>query len=83
MEQMSGPNMELSDARSSDLLQVPATSRERELQAYMATLQQSIWNLVEELRRMKIRNTQLEQQLNNLTNKENDKLQNNDKEASQ
>ncbi|KAK1326903.1 Calcium-dependent protein kinase 8 [Acorus calamus] len=83
MEQMSGQNMELSDARSSDLLQVPATSRERELQTYMATLQQSIWNLVEELHRMKIRNTQLEQQLNNLTNKENDKLQNNDKETSQ
>ncbi|XP_006844998.2 serine/threonine-protein kinase fray2 [Amborella trichopoda] len=48
----------------------PSSSRERELQTQMVQLQQRIGSLVEELQRVKIKNAQLERQLNTLSNKE-------------
>ncbi|KAK1320569.1 hypothetical protein QJS10_CPA03g00389 [Acorus calamus] len=89
MEQTSGQNTELSNVRSNDLLPTsplqvyPPISRERELQANVAQLQQSILNLVEELRRVKIKNAQLERRLNDLPNKEDKRVQNSDNEARQ
>ncbi|GMJ04247.1 MITOGEN-ACTIVATED PROTEIN KINASE KINASE KINASE KINASE4, TARGET OF TEMPERATURE3 [Hibiscus trionum] len=42
----------------------PSSARERELQSQVLQLQQSIGNLVEELQRQKMKNMQLEKQLN-------------------
>ncbi|KAF5479602.1 hypothetical protein F2P56_000411 [Juglans regia] len=73
VEQTSGkqPEPEPLVAVTSDLLQMsPATSREKELQYQVNHLQQSLENLVEELRRHKMKNDQLERQLNALVNKE-------------
>ncbi|XP_021298990.1 serine/threonine-protein kinase BLUS1 isoform X2 [Herrania umbratica] len=46
----------------------PSSLRERELQSQVIQLQQSIGNVVEELQRQKMRNMQLEKQLNALAN---------------
>ncbi|XP_040936757.1 serine/threonine-protein kinase BLUS1 isoform X2 [Gossypium hirsutum] len=52
-----------------DLLQIVHSSpREKELQFRVLQLQQSIGNLVEELQRQKMKNAQLEKQLNALAN---------------
>lgn len=57
--------IDLAEAGTSDLLQMPATSvRERELQSMVIQLQQSIGSLVEELQRQKMKNVQLEKKLN-------------------
>ncbi|KAL1205973.1 Serine/threonine-protein kinase BLUS1 [Cardamine amara subsp. amara] len=51
-----------------ELLQIsPATLRERELQSQVMLLQQSFSSLTEELKKQKLRNGQLENQLNALT----------------
>ncbi|KAL3378855.1 hypothetical protein AABB24_004666 [Solanum stoloniferum] len=57
--------IDMAEAGTSDLLQMPATSvRERELQSMVIQLQQSIGSLVEELQRQKMKNVQLEKKLN-------------------
>ncbi|KAH7532503.1 serine/threonine-protein kinase BLUS1 isoform X2 [Ziziphus jujuba] len=71
VEQTSGKQAESAEAGAGDLLQIPpASSRERELQSQVIHLQQSIGSLVEELQRQKLKNVQLERQLNALVNKE-------------
>ncbi|KAG4182148.1 hypothetical protein ERO13_A09G026700v2 [Gossypium hirsutum] len=65
LEQSSGKLGDLSEVGTNDLLQIPPSStRERELQSQVLQLQQSIGNLVEELQRRKMKNMQLEKQLN-------------------
>ncbi|KAB2064563.1 hypothetical protein ES319_A09G028400v1 [Gossypium barbadense] len=65
LEQSSGKLGDLSEVGTNDLLQIPPSStRERELQSQVLQLQQSIGNLVEELQRQKMKNMQLEKQLN-------------------
>ncbi|GMI99149.1 MITOGEN-ACTIVATED PROTEIN KINASE KINASE KINASE KINASE4, TARGET OF TEMPERATURE3 [Hibiscus trionum] len=65
LEQNSGKLGDLSEVGTNDLLQMPPSSaRERELQSQVLQLQQSIGNLVEELQRQKMKNMQLEKQLN-------------------
>ncbi|XP_043724956.1 serine/threonine-protein kinase BLUS1-like isoform X2 [Telopea speciosissima] len=71
VEQSSGHQAESSDAGRTDLLQIfPASAREKELQAHVIHLQQSMESLVEELQRLKIVNAQLERQLNALQKKQ-------------
>ncbi|KAI4348164.1 hypothetical protein L6164_008920 [Bauhinia variegata] len=70
VEQSCGKNTESAEAGTADLLQVPpATTRERELQSQVIQLQQSIASLVEELQRQKMKNAQLEKQLNSIANR--------------
>ncbi|XP_012483800.1 serine/threonine-protein kinase BLUS1 isoform X1 [Gossypium raimondii] len=65
LEQSSGKLGDLSEVGTNDLLQIPPSSaREKELQSQVLQLQQSIGNLVEELQRQKMKNIQLEKQLN-------------------
>ncbi|OMO69636.1 hypothetical protein COLO4_28990 [Corchorus olitorius] len=60
LEQTSGKLGDLTDVGTNDLLQIPLSSaRERELQAQVIQLQQSIGNLVEELQRQKMKNVQM------------------------
>ncbi|XP_019051531.1 PREDICTED: serine/threonine-protein kinase BLUS1-like isoform X3 [Nelumbo nucifera] len=68
LEQTSGHyHMEFADSCTRDLSQISsASAREKELQSQVISLQQSIGNLVEELQRQKIINSQLERQLNAL-----------------
>ncbi|XP_057447450.1 serine/threonine-protein kinase BLUS1 [Lotus japonicus] len=69
-EQSCGKNTESVEAGAVDPLQVPpATTRERELHFQVIQLQQSIGSLVEELQRQKMKNVQLEKQLNSMVNK--------------
>ncbi|KAK9925307.1 hypothetical protein M0R45_033635 [Rubus argutus] len=71
VEQTSGTQGETADVSTSDLLQTPpASSREKELQSLVINLQQSVGNLVEQLQRQKMKNAQLERQLNVLANKD-------------
>ncbi|KAG6716017.1 hypothetical protein I3843_04G024800 [Carya illinoinensis] len=71
VEQTSGKQAESAEAVPSDLLQMPpATAREKELQFQVNHLQRSVESLVEELRRHKMKNAQLEKQLNALANRE-------------
>ncbi|XP_022750591.1 serine/threonine-protein kinase BLUS1-like isoform X2 [Durio zibethinus] len=72
LEQTSGKVGDLTEVGTIDPLQIPPSSaRERELQSQVLQLQQSIGNLVEELQRQKMKNLQLEKQLNALAyNKE-------------
>ncbi|XP_062010135.1 serine/threonine-protein kinase BLUS1 [Rosa rugosa] len=71
VEQTSGMQGEITDVSTSDLLQIPpASCRERELQSLVINLQQSVGNLVEQLQRQKMKNAQLERQLNALANKD-------------
>ncbi|XP_041007541.1 serine/threonine-protein kinase BLUS1 isoform X2 [Juglans microcarpa x Juglans regia] len=71
VEQTSGKQAESAEAVPSDLLQMPpATSREKELQFQVNHLQRSVESLVEELQRHKMKNAQLEKQLNALVNRE-------------
>ncbi|XP_048229890.1 serine/threonine-protein kinase BLUS1 isoform X2 [Ricinus communis] len=70
VEQGSGKQMELAEAATNDQSQVsPTSTREKELQAQLINLQQSIGSLVEELQRQKLKNAQLERQLNALVYK--------------
>ncbi|PPD96823.1 hypothetical protein GOBAR_DD06143 [Gossypium barbadense] len=65
LEQSSGKLGDLSEVGTNDLLQIPPSfAREKELQSQLLQLQQSIGNLVEELQRQKMKNIQLEKQLN-------------------
>ncbi|XP_043697504.1 uncharacterized protein LOC122648340 isoform X2 [Telopea speciosissima] len=65
VEQSSGHQAESADVGSTELLQIsPASAREKELQAQVIHLQQSIDRLVEELQRLKMINAQLERQFN-------------------
>ncbi|XVF14095.1 hypothetical protein REPUB_Repub09cG0027800 [Reevesia pubescens] len=68
LEQTSGKLGDLTEVGTNDLLQIPPSARERELQSQVHQLQQSIGNLVEELQRQKMKNMQLEKQLNALAN---------------
>ncbi|KAK7271670.1 hypothetical protein RJT34_27758 [Clitoria ternatea] len=69
-EQSSGKNTEPVEAGTADILQVPpVTTREKELHFQVIQLHQSIGNLVEELQRQKMKNIQLEKQLNSMVNK--------------
>ncbi|GLU02067.1 hypothetical protein SLE2022_193370 [Rubroshorea leprosula] len=71
MEQTSGKPGEASDITNNELLQLPpASARERELQSQVIQLQQSIVGIVEELQKQKMKNAQLEKQLNALPNNE-------------
>ncbi|KAI3474894.1 hypothetical protein Pfo_030205 [Paulownia fortunei] len=75
VEQTSGSASELSEAGINDLLQItPSSVKERELQAQVIQKQQSIGSLVEELQRLKTKNTQLERKLNVMLKKD-DKIQ--------
>ncbi|XP_037492807.1 STE20-like serine/threonine-protein kinase isoform X2 [Jatropha curcas] len=71
VEQSSGKQMqtESAEAMANDLLQISPSAREKELQAQLINLQQSIGSLVEELQRQKMKNAQLEKQLNALVYK--------------
>ncbi|XP_062106858.1 serine/threonine-protein kinase BLUS1 [Humulus lupulus] len=71
VEQTSGKQVEFTDVGTSDLMQTSyALSRERELQNQVNSLQQSVGSLIEELQRQKMKNAQLERQLNSLAHKE-------------
>ncbi|KAL2523331.1 Protein kinase superfamily protein [Forsythia ovata] len=71
VEQTSGNPTEFSEVGVNDLLQIPVTAaKERELQAQVIQLQQSIGSLVEELQRQKIKNTQLEKKLESVLKKD-------------
>lgn len=68
VEQSCGNHIE--EAGSIDLSQIHAVStREKELQSQVIHLQQSIGTLVEELQRQKLKNAQVERQLNAVANK--------------
>ncbi|XP_065876901.1 uncharacterized protein [Euphorbia lathyris] len=68
VEQSSGKQLESAEASTNDLSQFsPTSARERELQAQLINLQQSVGSLVEDLQRLKTKNAQLERQLNALT----------------
>ncbi|KAM7512459.1 hypothetical protein LguiB_011334 [Lonicera macranthoides] len=74
VEQTSGNSMEFAEAGANELSQIPhATAKERELQAQVIQLQQSIGSVVEELQRQKMKNAQLEKKLNALLVKKEEK----------
>ncbi|KAB2002567.1 hypothetical protein ES319_D11G074600v1 [Gossypium barbadense] len=69
LEQTSGKLGDFTEVGINDFLQIAhSSSREKELQFRLLQLQQSIGNLVEELQRQKMKNAQLEKQLNALAN---------------
>ncbi|KAK4392986.1 hypothetical protein Sango_1769400, partial [Sesamum angolense] len=71
VEQASGNAGDLTEAGINDLVQMsPSSVRERELQAQAIQMQQSIGSLVEELQRLKMRNSQLERKLNAMLKKD-------------
>ncbi|XP_073309793.1 serine/threonine-protein kinase BLUS1-like isoform X2 [Primulina huaijiensis] len=71
VEQTSVNPTENSEAGMNDLMQAsPTSAKERELQAQVIQMQQSIGSMVEELQRLKTRNTQLERKLNFLLKKD-------------
>uniref|UniRef100_A0A2P2MQN3 Protein kinase domain-containing protein n=2 Tax=Rhizophora mucronata TaxID=61149 RepID=A0A2P2MQN3_RHIMU len=74
VEQIFGKNtVDLAEQAANDHLQVSPTSRrEKELQAQVISLQQSVGSIVEELQRQKMKNNQLERQLNAFLSKERD-----------
>ncbi|XP_042020598.1 serine/threonine-protein kinase BLUS1-like [Salvia splendens] len=64
VEQTSGNASESTDAGITDLLQMnPSSARERELQAQVIQMQQSVGGMVEELQRLKAKNMKLEREL--------------------
>ncbi|KAL6497535.1 hypothetical protein OROHE_027164 [Orobanche hederae] len=63
VEQTSGNTPESTGAGTVDPLQITPTARERELHGQVIQLQQSIGSLVEELERLKTKNSQLENKL--------------------
>ncbi|XP_042024541.1 serine/threonine-protein kinase fray2-like [Salvia splendens] len=64
VEQTSGNANESTDAGITDHLQMnPSSARERELQAQVIQMQQSVGGMVEELQRLKAKNTKLEREL--------------------
>ncbi|KAL3636629.1 hypothetical protein CASFOL_018928 [Castilleja foliolosa] len=64
VEQTSGNATESAGAGMIDPLQITPTIRERELQNQVIQLQQSVGSIVEELQRLKTKNSQLERKLN-------------------
>ncbi|KAL2500054.1 Protein kinase superfamily protein [Abeliophyllum distichum] len=71
VEQTSGNPTEFSEVGVNDLLQIPVSAaKERELQAQVIQLQQSIGSVVEELQRQKTKNTQLEKKLESVLKKD-------------
>ncbi|KAL0450668.1 UNVERIFIED_CONTAM: Serine/threonine-protein kinase fray2 [Sesamum latifolium] len=72
VEQASGNAGDLTEAGVNDLVQQisPSSLRERELQTQVIQMQQSIGSLVEELQRLKTRNSQLERKLNSMLKKD-------------
>ncbi|XP_075501222.1 uncharacterized protein LOC142539562 isoform X1 [Primulina tabacum] len=71
LEQTSVNPVENSEAGMNDLPQaIPTSAKERELQAQVIQMQQSIGSKVEELQRLKTRNSQLEKKLNFLLKKD-------------
>ncbi|KAJ4729228.1 Protein kinase [Melia azedarach] len=71
VEETSGKLPESGDVGTNDLLQIiPASSKEKELQSQMMFLQQRIGGLTEELQRQRIKNAQLEKQLNAMATRE-------------
>lgn len=70
VEETSGKHAESTDAGTNDLLQItPASTKEKELQSQMITLQQRIGSVVEELQRQKMKNAQLKKQLHAVVGK--------------
>lgn len=70
-EQISGNQGDLAEVGTSNSLQVSCSPmRETELQSQFAHLQQCVTSLVEELQNVKLKNAQLEKQLNALTNRD-------------
>ncbi|XAR51872.1 Non-specific serine/threonine protein kinase [Bertholletia excelsa] len=72
VEQTSGNPADLSELATNELSlisSIPGSTRERELQAQVIQLQQSIGCLVDELQRQKMKNVQLEKKLNDLVKK--------------
>ncbi|KAH6792133.1 Protein kinase superfamily protein [Perilla frutescens var. hirtella] len=64
VEQPSGNATESTEAGITDLPQIlPSSMKERELQTQVIQMQQSIGSMVEELQRLKAKNTQLERKL--------------------
>ncbi|KAK6129331.1 hypothetical protein DH2020_036939 [Rehmannia glutinosa] len=62
---------ELSETGINDLLQInPSSVKERELQAQVIQMQQSVGSLVEEIQRLKTKNAQLERKYNALLKKD-------------
>ncbi|KAL9157543.1 hypothetical protein ABFS82_08G011200 [Erythranthe guttata] len=71
VEQTSGNPADLTESGINSLSQlIPSSAKERELQAHMIQMQQSIGSLVEELQRLKTKNTQLERKLNAMLKKD-------------
>ncbi|KAL3624248.1 hypothetical protein CASFOL_033064 [Castilleja foliolosa] len=71
VEQSSANPTESADAGINDISQInPSSVKERELQSQVIHMQQSIGSLVEEVQRLKIKNTQLEKKLNATLKKE-------------
>lgn len=71
VEQTNGHQAEAHSIDTSDSSQLPRnSSRVKELQTYATQLQQSIWNLSNELQRLRTKNAQLERQITALSNKE-------------
>lgn len=70
VDQSSGCQEGLSDVQSNDLPQRSQVSfREKELQAHMVRLQQSVGKLSEEVQRLKFQNTLMEREISNLCKK--------------
>ncbi|KAL8043869.1 hypothetical protein ABFX02_08G011200 [Erythranthe guttata] len=71
VEQTSGNSADLTESGINSLSQlIPSSAKERELQAHIIQMQQSIGSLVEELQRLKTKNTQLERKLNTMLKKD-------------
>ncbi|KAL7140795.1 hypothetical protein ABFS83_08G011000 [Erythranthe nasuta] len=71
VEQTSGNSADLTESGINSLSQlIPSSAKERELQAHIIQMQQSIGSLVEELQRLKTKNTQLERKLNAILKKD-------------
>ncbi|OVA17005.1 Protein kinase domain [Macleaya cordata] len=72
LEEPSGHHYELADVGTSTSVQISPTSlRERELEGQVVHLQQRVGSAVEELQRLKMKNAQLERQLNSYKEGEN------------
>ncbi|KAF3332773.1 serine/threonine-protein kinase BLUS1 isoform X1 [Carex littledalei] len=76
IEQSSGLHKDRSDGaiELSQAQQSIAPVREKEMQAQLASLQQSVQKLSEELQRVKLKNAQMEQEINALSKRETSRL---------
>lgn len=73
VEQISGNQGDLAEVGTNNSLQAQvscASTREKELQSQSTHLQQCVTSLFEELQNLKLKNAQLEKQLNALTNRD-------------